>query len=328
MRLLACRQSSRSTARPVGLRSVVAAWQYESDHEALNDALRLSQGMTYKNALADLPFGGGKAVILRGREELDRTALFKAFGRLVESFNGAYITTEDVGTTAADMRAVPSETQYVSGIPRSGDAYGGNPSPRTAYGVFVGLNAAVEAALGREKVDGLSVAVQGLGSVGWDLRKRLHQAAANLIVSDFDAIKTARAHQLFNARPVDTAQIVDIEADVFAPCALGGSITETVAAHCRFKVIAVGANNQLVSLAEGDVLHQRGIFYAPDFLVNAGGIISCVHEYLGSADEQAVLSDVAQIGTRVFDLAERVKAPRVPPARAAVSWAREKMTVR
>jgi leucine dehydrogenase len=149
----------------VGLRSVVAAWQYESDHEALNDALRLSQGMTYKNALADLPFGGGKAVILRGREELDRTALFKAFGRLVESFNGAYITTEDVGTTAADMRAVPSETQYVSGIPRSGDAYGGNPSPRTAYGVFVGLNAAVEAALGREKVDGLSVAVQGLGSV-------------------------------------------------------------------------------------------------------------------------------------------------------------------
>ncbi|MFP3275942.1 MAG: Glu/Leu/Phe/Val dehydrogenase dimerization domain-containing protein, partial [Paraburkholderia sp.] len=165
-------------------------WQYASDHEAYNDALRLSQGMAFKNALADLPFGGGKAVILRRPDVLDRTALFKAFGRLVQSLEGIYITAEDVGTTADDMRAVQSETGYVSGIPRANDVYGGNPSPRTAYGVFVGLLAAVEAALGRKSLDGVSVAVQGLGSVGWDLCERLHQAGAQLIVSDIDAAKT------------------------------------------------------------------------------------------------------------------------------------------
>lgn len=328
-----------ATDAPTGLQAVIAVystargpafggcryWQYASDHEAYNDALRLSQGMAFKNALADLPFGGGKAVILRKPDALDRTAMFKAFGRLVQSLDGIYLTAEDVGTTADDMRAVQSETRYVSGIPRSGDVYGGNPSPRTAYGVFIGLQAAVDSALGRKSLDGVSVAVQGLGSVGWDLCERLHQAGAQLIVSDIDATRTARAAQSFGARVVEIAQIAGVEADVFAPCALGGSITAEVAAHCRFKVIAGGANNQLMSLAEGDVLHQRGIFYAPDFLVNAGGIISCVREYLGSAEEASVLAEVAQIGPRVFELAGRVSATGVAPARAAVAWAREKM---
>jgi leucine dehydrogenase len=191
--------------------------------------------------------------------------------------------------------------------------------------VFVGLLAAVEAALGRTTLDGVSVAVQGLGSVGWDLCERLHQAGAQLIVSDIDAAKTALAQQRFNARVVATAEITGVEADVFAPCALGGSITESVAAQCRFKVVAGGANNQLLSLAEGDVLHRRGIFYAPDFLVNAGGIISCVREYEGSGEEQSVLAEVAKIGPRVFELAERVKATGIAPARAAVAWAHEKM---
>ncbi|QDQ80860.1 Leu/Phe/Val dehydrogenase [Paraburkholderia megapolitana] len=329
-----------ATDAPSGLQAIIAVystargpsfggcryWQYAGDHEALNDALRLSQGMAFKNALADLPFGGGKAVIVRSGESLDRAALFRAFGRLVQSLNGIYITAEDVGTTADDMRAVQSETQYVSGIPRAGEVYGGNPSPRTAYGVFVGLLSAVDVALGRKTLDGVSVAVQGLGSVGWDLCERLHRAGAQLIVADIDATRTTRARELFNARVVETAQIVDIEADVFAPCALGGSITRAVAAQCRFKVIAGGANNQLMSLAEGDVLHQRGIFYTPDFLVNAGGIISCVREYLGSADEQAVLTEIAAIGPRVLELADRVKATGIAPARAAVTWARQKMT--
>lgn len=300
-------------------------WQYASGQEAHNDALRLSQGMALKNALADLPFGGGKAVILRRPETLDRTALFRAFGRLVQSLEGIYITAEDVGTTADDMRAVQSETDFVSGIPRDNDVFGGNPSPRTAYGVFVGLQAAVQAALGRKTLDGISVAVQGLGSVGWDLSERLHQAGAQLIVSDIDATKTVRAEQLFNARVVDTAEIVTVDADVFAPCALGGSISESVAKQCRFKVVAGGANNQLRSLAEGDVLHERGIFYAPDFLVNAGGIISCVREYERSGEEQAVLAEVAKIGPRVFELAERMKATGIAPARTAEAWAREKM---
>jgi leucine dehydrogenase len=300
-------------------------WQYASDQEAFTDALRLSQGMALKNALAGLPFGGGKAVILRRPEGLDRTAMFKAFGRLVESQQGIYITAEDVGTTADDMRAVQSETRYVSGIARANEAYGGNPSPRTAYGVFVGLAAAVETALGRASLDGITVAVQGLGSVGWDLAARLHAAGARLIVSDIDAKRTADAQASFGARVVDAAEIANVEADVFAPCALGGSITRKVAAECRFKVIAGGANNQLMSLAEGDALHERGIFYAPDFLVNAGGIVSCVREYLGAAKEADVLAEVALIGPRVRELAERVKAAGAAPARAAVAWARENM---
>lgn len=300
-------------------------WQYASDNEAFNDALRLSQGMALKNALADLPFGGGKAVILRRPDGLDREPMFKAFGRLVESQNGIYITAEDVGTTADDMHAVQSETGYVSGIPRPGGVYGGNPSPYTAYGVFVGLLAAVGTALGRKSLDGISVAVQGLGSVGWDLAERLHKAGAQLIVSDIAAERALRAQQLFGARVVDTADIVNIEADVFAPCALGGSITQKVATECRFKVIAGGANNQLMSLDEGDLLHQRGVFYAPDFLINAGGIISCAREYLGSGEEQSVLDEVALIGSRVVELAERVRGRDVAPARAAVAWAQEKM---
>ncbi|WP_028217693.1 Leu/Phe/Val dehydrogenase [Paraburkholderia oxyphila] len=300
-------------------------WQYASDYEAYHDALRLSQGMAFKNALAGLPFGGGKAVILRCPESLDRTELFKAFGRLVHSLNGIYITAEDVGTTSDDMRAVQSETSWVSGIPRADEAYGGNPSPRTAYGVFVGLKAAVQVALGRDTLDGVSVAVQGLGSVGWDLCERLHQAGAQLIVADIDAGRTTRARELFGAQVADVGRIAGVHADVFAPCALGGSITETVAAQCHFKVIAGGANNQLLSLDNGDTLQRRGIFYAPDFLVNAGGIISCVREYLGATDAQAVLDEVALIGPRVLELADRVRVTGVAPGRAAVAWAQEKM---
>jgi leucine dehydrogenase len=300
-------------------------WQYASEQEALTDALRLSQGMAFKNALADLQYGGGKAVILKCPDGVRRTELFQAFGRLVQSLGGLYITAEDVGTTADDMRAVQSETAYVSGIPRAGNVYGGNPSPRTAYGVYVGLLAAVEVALGRTSLDGLSVAVQGLGSVGWDLCERLHSAGARLVVSDIDAAKAAHAREIFNAQVLGTSEIVNCAADVFAPCALGGSVTANVAAECRFKVIVGGANNQLVSLDEGDRLHSRGIFYAPDFLVNAGGIISCVREYESSGEERAVLAEISNIGPRVFELAERVKATGIAPARAAVAWAREMM---
>ncbi|WP_345817812.1 Glu/Leu/Phe/Val dehydrogenase dimerization domain-containing protein (plasmid) [Paraburkholderia sp. PREW-6R] len=300
-------------------------WHYATQHEALNDALRLSQGMAFKNALADLPFGGGKAVIIRNTKIHDRMELFNAFGRMVESLGGAYITAEDVGTTAADMRAVQAETSYVSGIPRGGDVYGGNPSPYTAYGVFMGLRESVHCVLGASTLENVTVAVQGLGSVGWELCKRLHAAGAKLVVADIDSARTAEAQQLFGAQIVDASEIVMAKADVFAPCALGGAITGSVASDCRFRVIAGGANNQLMSLAEGDVLHRRGIFYAPDFLVNAGGIISCAREYLGSAQEQAVLAEIAEIGQRVHQLIERVQTTGMAPARAAVAWAREKM---
>jgi len=299
-------------------------WTYAAEQDALTDALRLSQGMAYKNALAGLPFGGGKAVILRSPEQTDRAALFRAFGRLVESLDGRYITAEDVGSTVEDMRVAQSETRYISGLPREG-GFGGNPSPKTAYGVFVGIEAAVRCALGRETLDGVSVAVQGLGSVGWELCRLLHEAGAQLTVADVDVAKATQAGERFGARVVAAADIVGVQADVFAPCALGAVITPAVAAGCAFQVVAGGANNQLASLAEGDVLQGRGIFYAPDFLINAGGIISCAREYLGGADEAAVVAEVAGIRERVFELAERVRTSGQAPARVAVQWAQEKL---
>ncbi|QQX88894.1 amino acid dehydrogenase [Cupriavidus necator] len=297
-------------------------WTYPSDTDALSDALRLSQGMAYKNALAGLPFGGGKAVILRTPDQADRRQLFRAFGRLVESLGGSYITAEDVGTTVEDMRAVQSETRYVSGMPRDA-GFGGNPSPWTAYGVFVGIEAAVQYRLDRKSLAGVSVAVQGLGSVGWELCRRLHDAGATLIVTDIDDARTRQAQQQFGARVVSPEAIAGVESDVFAPCALGAVVTPAVAEGCRFRIIAGGANNQLSSLAEGDTLQKRGIFYAPDFLINAGGIISCAREYLGGVEAAALMEEVSRIRERVFSLARRVEATGEPPARAAVKWAQE-----
>jgi len=297
-------------------------WTYASEPDALADALRLSQGMAYKNALAGLPFGGGKAVLLRTPAQTDRHALFRAFGRMVESLQGAYITAEDVGTTEEDMHAVQAETRFVSGMPREG-GFGGNPSPRTAYGVFVGIEAAAQYRLDRKSLAGVSVAVQGLGSVGWDLCRRLHEAGASLVVADIDTARAEQAHRQFGARVVASDAITGVEADVFAPCALGGAITPAVAESCRFHIVAGGANNQLASLAEGDTLQRRGVFYAPDFLINAGGIISCAREYLGGIDEAALLEEVSHIRDRVFTLAQRVEQTGEAPARAAVSMAQE-----
>lgn len=297
-------------------------WTYSAETEALSDALRLSQGMAYKNALAGLPFGGGKAVILRSPAQTDRQQLFRGFGRMVESLRGSYITAEDVGTTVDDMRAVQAETGYVSGMPRDG-GFGGNPSPWTAYGVFVGIQAAAQYRLDRKSLAGLSVAVQGLGSVGWELCRRLHEAGANLTVADIDAGRAAQAQQQFGARVVSPEAIMDADVDVFAPCALGAVITPAVAESCRFQIIAGGANNQLASLAEGDTLHQRGIFYAPDFLINAGGIVSCAREYLGGVDDSALRDEVAGIRDRVLRLAQRVESTGEAPAREAVKWAHE-----
>ncbi|TKC81481.1 Glu/Leu/Phe/Val dehydrogenase [Trinickia terrae] len=299
-------------------------WTYANGNDALVDALRLSQGMAYKNALADLPFGGGKAVILRTPEQTDRTSLFKAFGRAVESLGGLYITAEDVGTTVDDMRAAQTETRYISGMPRDGE-FGGNPSPKTAYGVFVGIEAAAQYVMDKKSLADMTVAVQGLGSVGWDLCRRLADAGAKLIVADIDEARVAEVRVRFGAQTVKPDEIAGVEADVFAPCALGAVITPEVAEHCRFRIVAGGANNQLASLAEGDTLHRRGIFYAPDFLINAGGIVSCAREFLGGTDEASVMTEVAKIRERLFALAQRVEKSGEAPARAAVSWAREKI---
>jgi leucine dehydrogenase len=299
-------------------------WHYESDTAALNDALRLSQGMSLKNALADLPFGGGKAVILKPSGNFDRPALFAAFGRAVESLGGTYITAEDVGTTTADMRGLQAVTPYVSGIPREG-AFGGDPSPKTAWGVFVSIQAGARLVLGHSSLEGVRVALQGLGAVGWHLAEFLNAAGARLVVADVDAAKVERAVAQFGALPAHVNEILAAEVDVLAPCALGASLNEQTVPGVRARLIAGAANNQLATAADGDALQARGICYLPDYLVNAGGIISVAREYRGEGEESAVMAEVSRIAERVEELLQRVQTADSTPARVADDWARSKL---
>ncbi len=308
---------------PSGLKAIIAVhstalgpaaggcrmWNYASDEAALHDVLRLSRGMSYKNAMADLPLGGGKAVIL-GDSANDKTpALFHAFGRAVDSLSGQYVTAEDVGISVNDMSLVAQQTRHVSGLPHAGGgAAGGDPSPKTARGVFHGIRAAVGARLERDDLSGLSVAVQGLGSVGYHLCRNLHEAGARLVVADIRPEVVERARQEFGAEVVDVDRILGVEADVLAPCALGGILNADSIARLKVAVVAGGANNQLLRDADGEALRERGILYAPDYVINAGGIINVAAEYLKSMSDAEVDEKVAAIGPRlaeIFEIAQR-----------------------
>jgi leucine dehydrogenase len=317
---LKCIIAVHSTVRGPGFGGC-RVWRYASDQDALTDALRLSQGMSFKNALADLPFGGGKAVILKPEGEFDRSALFAAFGDAVAAAGGRYITAEDVGSTTTDMRRVRERTAYVSGIARDG-SFGGDPSPKTAYGVFVAIEEGLHLHLKRT-LPGATVAVQGLGAVGLSLCERLHAAGARLVVADIDESRTAAATARFGARVVATDAILSQPCDVLAPCALGAVLDAASVPAVRAAIVCGAANNQLAHPSDGDALHMKGVLYLPDYLVNAGGIISVVREYLGQGDEQAVMCEVSEIRGRVRELLAR--AERRAPGRVAEGWAREKL---
>jgi leucine dehydrogenase len=252
-----------STARGPGFGGC-RLWTYAHDQDALTDALRLSQGMSLKNALADLPFGGAKAVILKPQGPFDRAALFEAFGEAVTRLNGRYITAEDVGTTTADMRVVRRRSAFVSGLPREG-AFGGDPSPWTAWGVFVAIREGLRLHLKRTLSDAV-VAVQGLGSVGMNLCARLNDAGARLVVSDVDEGRCHEAGARFGARVVGPHCILFEPVDVLAPCALGAVLDRRTVGRVQAPIIAGAANNQLATLEDGDRLQERGVLYLPDFL--------------------------------------------------------------
>jgi len=274
-------------------------WSYGSDAEALTDALRLSRGMTYKNAVAELPFGGGKAVILASDKTPKSPEQLTAFGDAVDSLGGQYVTAEDVGMSVEDMRHVQKRTKFVSGLPQSGDSAGGDPSPWTALGVFLGIEAAVKVRFGNDSIAGLTVAVQGVGHVGAHLCRLLHDAGAKLIVAD---VNRANLDAVSAAMPVGVAapgEILYADADVLAPCALGNVLTAATIPKIKAKVIAGAANNQLSTLADGTRLASREILYAPDYVINAGGIVSVSHEYYGNSSEAAVRADVEKIPTRL-----------------------------
>ena len=274
-------------------------WSYASDADALTDALRLSRGMTYKNAVSELPFGGGKAVILASDDAPKSPELLAAFGSAVDSLGGSYVTAEDVGMSVGDMRHVHRQTQFVSGLPQSGDHAGGDPSPWTALGVFLGIEAAVKTRLGNDSIDGLTIAVQGIGHVGAHLCKLLHDAGANLLIADVNRDNLDAVSASMPVKVVAPAELLYADADVLSPCALGNILTSATIPKIKAKVIAGAANNQLSTEADGVRLLAREILYAPDYVINAGGIISVSHEYYGDSSEDHVRADVEKIPQRL-----------------------------
>jgi leucine dehydrogenase len=287
-------------------------WSYATDDEAVVDALRLSRGMTYKNAVAGLNLGGGKSVIIGDNRTKDREAIFRAHGRLVESLGGRYITAEDVGTSTSDMDFVHLETDHVAGlVGKSGD-----PSPVTAHGVFRAIQASAKERWGSDDLNGKTVAIQGCGSVGRYLAKELHEAGANLIVTDIDPERSKRVANETGATVVEPDAIYAVKADIFAPCAMGGIINDETIPQFKFEIISGGSNNQLLEERHGDVLEQRGIQYTPDYVANAGGVINVYSEVVGW-DAARSLKKADEIYDTVLGVFEIAKAMKIPSYVAA-----------
>ena len=282
-------------------------WPYASDAEALTDVLRLSRGMTYKAALAGLPQGGGKSVILGDPRHDKSPALMRAMGRFVESLNGRYIVAEDSGTSVPDIRLMAEQTRHVGGLADAASiaaGRSGDHSPATALGVFIGLQAAVRAALGRDDLRGLKVAIQGVGNVGYRLARHLHDAGAKLWVTDLHQPAVDRAVAEFGATAVAMEAIHALDVDVFAPCALGAVLDETRIPQIKAKVIAGAANNQLAKPRDGQRVLDHGLLYAPDYVINAGGIIDIHYEGPGY-NEAVVHAHLQRIGTTLSEIFTR-----------------------
>jgi leucine dehydrogenase len=323
-----------------GLRAIVAVhsthrgpgaggcrfWEYRSSAEALTDALRLSRGMSYKNAMAGLPLGGGKAVVLVDGKHPKSPRLLQAFGRLVDSLEGRYITAEDVGATVADMEVVATQTPYVSGLPRTAVDADGNPAPKTALGVYLGIKAAVEFQLGRSSLEGVSVGVQGLGGVGNALCGLLAADGAKLRVADIRPENVQRACAEFGAVAAQPDSILFEQVDVLSPCALGAVFDSASIPRVQARIIAGAANNQLATAEDGVRLHAAGVLYAPDYVINAGGIISVGREYLGGASAESIEAEIGKIPHRLTEIFARSRAENRPTSTIADEIARRLMT--
>jgi leucine dehydrogenase len=295
----------------------VRFWHYSERGDAVTDALRLSRGMSYKNAMAGLPLGGGKGVILADKAGTKTASLLQAFGKSVDSLSGRYVTAEDVGISTDDMVAISRETKFVSGLPVAQGSAGGDPGPFTAYGVFLGVKAAVKRALGRDSVSGVHVAIQGVGSVGGGLARLLAEEGAKLTVADVNAERAQALADQLGGRAVASDEILSVEADVVSPNALGAILTQDSIAALRAPIIAGGANNQLATPADGDRVHARGILYAPDYVINAGGIINVGLEYLGRGNEADVRARIRLIPDRLEQVWAESAHTGDPAARVA-----------
>lgn len=323
------------TDRQSGLKAIIAIhsthrgpasggvrfWHYAREEDALTDALRLSRGMSYKNAMAGLPIGGGKGVILS--DGTPKTAeQLAAFGAAIDSLGGRYVTAEDVGMSEADMTAIARRTRHVSGLPVASGQAGGDPGPVTARGVYLGVRAAIAEGLGREDVAGVHVAIQGVGSVGGGLARRLAADGARLTLADMDRRKAEALASEIGAAVTDASEIMTIEADIFSPNALGAILDERSIPLLQAGIVAGGANNQLATHADAQRLHERGVLYAPDYVINAGGIINVASEYLGLGDRAAVDARVDEIPDRLRAIWAESKATGMPAADVADAMAR------
>ncbi|SRR5690554_4507405 len=285
-------------------------WSYQTEEEAIIDALRLAKGMTYKNAAAGLNLGGGKTVIIGDPRTDKNPEMFRAFGRYIQGLNGRYITAEDVGTSEEDMDIIYSETDYVTGTsPEFGSS--GNPSPATAYGIYLGMKASAKEAFGTDSLEGKTVAVQGVGNVAYNLCKHLHEEGAKLIVTDINKESVKRAVEDFGAKAVEPDDIYEVECDIYAPCALGATINDQTIPKLKAKVIAGSANNQLAETHHGDKLHELGIVYAPDYVINSGGVINVADELHGYNRDRAYkqINNIYQSLEKIFEISKRENIP-------------------
>ena len=297
---------------------------YDSDEAAVVDALRLARGMTYKAALAGLPHGGGKSVIMRPSQHFDRVALFRAFGKFIDDLRGHYITAEDSGTGLEDMEVIRSVTKWVTGVdPSHGGS--GDPSPFTALGVRRGIEACVEKKLGKASLAGVHVVVQGVGHVGYHLCRELHEHGAKLTVADVDPLKAERAKRELGAKLVPLEGIFDVDCDVFAPCALGSALNDDTIPRLKARIVAGAANNQLAQPRHGDDLHARGILYAPDYAINAGGLINVAQEAVGY-DEKKARAKTLEIHGTIAEIVDRSEALKAPTHKVADMLAEERLS--
>ncbi len=307
-------------------------WQYQNTDEAVTDALRLARGMTYKAAVAGINLGGGKSVIIGDNRRVDREALFRAHGRFVETLNGRYITAEDVGTGPADMEYIKLETDHVAGLL----GLSGDPSPVTAYGTYVGMKAAAKACWGSDSLAGKTVSVQGAGNVAYHLCRHLHEDGVRLNVTDIRPEKVKRVVDEFGAAGVAPDAIYDQKAHIYAPCALGATINDDTIPRLKVEIIAGAANNQLAEDRHGDELEKRGVLYAPDYVINGGGVINVYGEIHRWPAERSLkkAGEIYETLLRIFEIARNDKIPtykaadRLAEQRIAAVGSLDKMWMR
>jgi leucine dehydrogenase len=280
-------------------------WHYADPAGAMRDALRLSRGMSYKNAMAGLPAGGGKAVILADADRTKTPEMLAAFGDAIDALGGRYVTAEDVGMAETDMAAIAQRTDHVSGLPVDNGSAGGDPGPFTAMGIYLGIKAAVAHKLGREAMDGVHVAIQGTGSVGGGVARLLARDGARLTLADINIARAAALAEELGGATVDPSRIMDVECDVFSPNALGAILDDAGIARLNTPIVAGGANNQLARPEHGLALAGRNILYAPDYVINAGGIINVTLEYV--ARRRGEHCGVEEVNSRIAQIPDRLE---------------------